>query len=113
MKEIIRDVIENYDEKNVVENHPDGMFVEFSKNYGCDCGITVCGQYDEDNVVSRGILFPFFRGTASQHRRVLWKDMQTKNLMQVPATICELGDIDLFICRMLREYMLEKAKEIF
>ena len=49
MQEIIRDVIETYDEKLAVENHPDGVFVEYSKNYGCDCGITVCGQYDEKN----------------------------------------------------------------
>ncbi len=40
IKEIIRDVIANYDEKICVENHPDGVFVQFSKNYGCDCGIT-------------------------------------------------------------------------
>ena len=49
IKEIIHDVIENYDEKIAVENHPEGIFVEYSKNYGCDCGITVCGQYDEEN----------------------------------------------------------------
>ena len=49
MQELIHEVIDSYDEKYVVENHPDGAFAEFSKNYGCDCGITVCGQYDEDN----------------------------------------------------------------
>ena len=31
MKEIILDVIKNYDEKNVVEDHPDGVFVQFSR----------------------------------------------------------------------------------
>ena len=36
VKEIIRDVIVNYDEKVCVENHPEGVFVQFSKNYGCD-----------------------------------------------------------------------------
>ena len=46
MKEILLDVIRNYDEKNVVSDHPDGTFAEFSKSYGYDCGITVCGQYD-------------------------------------------------------------------
>lgn len=42
IKEIIRDVIASYDEKVCVENHPEGVFVQFSKNYGCDCGISVC-----------------------------------------------------------------------
>ncbi len=40
IKEIIRDVIANYDEKVCVENHPEGIFVQFSKNYGsCREGI--------------------------------------------------------------------------
>lgn len=63
MNEIIRDVIKNYDVKTPVENHPEGVFVEFSKNYGCDCGITVCGQYDEDRKFHVEYYFPFFRGT--------------------------------------------------
>ena len=40
IKEIIGDTVRNYDEKIAVEGHPDGIFTEFSKNYGCDCGIT-------------------------------------------------------------------------
>ena len=53
-------MVETYDEKTVIENYPDGMFAEFSKNYGCDCGITVCGQYDENNVFYPDYYFPFF-----------------------------------------------------
>ena len=60
MQEIIQDVINTYDEKIAVENHPDGIFVQYSKNYGCDCGITVCGQYDEDNEFHVEYSFPFF-----------------------------------------------------
>ena len=63
MKEILLDVIRNYDEKNVVSDHPDGTFAEFSKSYGYDCGITVCGQYDEDNRFHVEYYYPFFKGT--------------------------------------------------
>lgn len=63
IQQIIMDVVETYDEKTVVENHPEGIFAEFSKNYGCDCGITVCGQYDENNEFHADYYFPFFRGT--------------------------------------------------
>ena len=63
MKEIILDVIKNYDEKNVVEDHPDGVFAQFSRFYGNDCGITVCGQYDDDNRFHVEYYYPFFRGT--------------------------------------------------
>ena len=34
IKEIIGDTVRNYDEKIAVEGHPDGIFTEFSKNYG-------------------------------------------------------------------------------
>ena len=61
MQEIIQDVINTYDEKIAVEKHPDGVFVQYSKNYGCDCGITVCGQYDEDNEFHVEYSFPFSR----------------------------------------------------
>ena len=71
IRQIITDVVETYDEKTVIENYPDGMFAEFSKNYGCDCGITVCGQYDENNVFYPDYYFPFFAEQALQHRRVL------------------------------------------
>ena len=38
IRQIIMDVVENYDEKKVVENYTDGIFAEFKKNYGCDWG---------------------------------------------------------------------------
>ncbi len=63
IEEIIKEVIETYDEKNVEEDYEDGNFAELSKNYGCDCGITVCGQYDENNEFHVEYYFPFFRGT--------------------------------------------------
>ena len=63
IRQIIMDVVENYDKKKVVENYTDGIFAEFKKNYGCDCGITVCGQYDEDDVFHVDYYFPYFRGS--------------------------------------------------
>ncbi|MFV0528408.1 MAG: DUF3881 family protein [Lachnospiraceae bacterium] len=63
IEKILKEVEEKYDEKTVVESHPDRMFAEFSKNFACDCGITVCGEYDENNVFHREYYFPFFRGT--------------------------------------------------
>ena len=60
IRQIITDVVENYDDKTIVKDHPEGVFAEFSKDYGCDCGITVCGQYDENNVFYPDYYFPFF-----------------------------------------------------
>ena len=72
IRQIITDVVENYDDKTIVKDHPEGVFAEFSKDYGCDCGITVCGQYDEkQRILSGFIIFLFFAEQALQHRRVL------------------------------------------
>ena len=38
---ILKDVVNNYDEKVVVEDRPNHLFAELSKIYGCDFGILV------------------------------------------------------------------------
>lgn len=68
MKEIILDVIKNYDEKNVVEDHLDGVFAQFCRFYGNDCGITVCGQYDDDNRFHVEYYYPFLEELELQLR---------------------------------------------
>ena len=44
---ILNDVIQTYDEKIVVEDRNGHLFTELSKMYGCDFGITVCGEYND------------------------------------------------------------------
>lgn len=63
LEKILKEVVESYDEKIVAESHPDCLFAEFSKNYGYSCGITVCGEYDEENQFHMDHYFPFLRGT--------------------------------------------------
>ena len=111
MQEIIRDVIETYDEKLAVENHPDGVFVEYSKNYGCDCGITVCGQYDEKNEFHVEYSFPFFRGTGitTQEKVVVERHAEKESY----AGACDYLRIGgTFICDLHNpgEYMVGKDK---
>ena len=101
-----------YDEKIAVENHPDGVFVQYSKNYGCDCGITVCGQYDEDNEFHVEYSFPFFRGTGITYSGKCSRgdDTQKKSLMQGRVMIMRLGVTLIFYLQNPAEYMLEKYK---
>ena len=49
LDQILKEVITQYDEKTVIENSEGHLFVEVSKIFGCDVGITVCGEYDENN----------------------------------------------------------------
>lgn len=111
ISEIIRDVVKNYDEKVVVENHPDVLFVEFSKNYGCDCGITVCGEYDEHNRFHVEYYFPFFRGTGitTQEQAVIERHTDKESF----AGACDdlrIGITLIFYLQNPAEYLLEKYK---
>ena len=111
VKEIIRDVIANYDEKVCVENHPEGVFVQFSKNYGCDCGISVCGQYDENGEFHVEYYFPFFRGTGITSKEKVTVERHTDK--ESYAGACDdlrIGVTMIFYLQNLAEYMQEKYK---
>ena len=111
MKEIIMDVIETYDEKVAVENHEDGVFVEFSKNYGCDCGITVCGQYDENNEFQVEYCFPFFRGTGiTTQENVIIERHAEKESFAGACDDLRIGVTMIFYLQNAAEYLQEKHK---
>ena len=63
VRDILRDVVETCDERTVVEDYGDGIFVECTKYYAQDLGICVCGVIDEDNTFHVEYYYPFFRGT--------------------------------------------------
>ncbi len=62
MWEIIHDVIKDCDEMVPVNNYNGGILVEYSKCFGGDCGITVCGEYDDKEHFNVDYYFPYFRG---------------------------------------------------
>ncbi|MDO4339836.1 MAG: DUF3881 family protein [Eubacteriales bacterium] len=111
INEIIWDVIKNYDEKIAVENHSDGVFVEYSKNYGCDCGITVCGQYDEDNKFHVEYYFPYFRGTGiTTQEYVSIERHADKESFAGACDDLRIGITLIFYLQNAAEYMLEQYK---
>ena len=62
-KDILNEVICDYDEKHVMEKDDLTTFVEMSKYYGVDMGITVCGEMDENDKFVMEYAFPYFRGS--------------------------------------------------
>ncbi len=112
MRRIITDVVKNYDEKLTVEDYEDGVFAEFSKNYGPDCGITVCGQYDENHVFHPEYSFPFFRGTGitTQEQVVVERHAEKESY----AGACDdfrVGVTLIFYLQNPVEYMSEKRRQ--
>lgn len=62
LDEVLKDVLENYDTKKIVDDGKHPPFVEISKEYAYDCGITVCGEYDADGEFQMEYYHPYFTG---------------------------------------------------
>ena len=112
MKKIILDVIKNYDTKNVIQDYPDGTFAEFSRNYGNDCGITVCGQYDEEDRFHVEYYYPFFRGAGvTTQESVTVEKHVDKNAFSGACDDLRIGITLIFYLQNAAEYMKESGKE--
>ena len=111
LKEILLDVIRNYDEKTAVEDHEEGVFVEFSKSYGYDCGITVCGQYDEHDRFHVEYYFPYFRGTGITTQEQVTVERHTdKESFAGACDDLRIGITLIFYLQNAAEIMLEHKK---
>ncbi|MGI6050871.1 MAG: DUF3881 family protein [Bilifractor sp.] len=62
---LLKDVLSHYDYKKIAETPEHHTFAEISKEYGSDFGITVCGEYDSDDLFHFEYYYPFFWGTQS------------------------------------------------
>ncbi len=112
MNSIIADVVKNYDEKLTVEDYEDGIFAGFSKMYGVDCGITVCGQYDEQHVFHPEYSFPFFRGTGvTTQEQVIVERHAEKESYAGACDDFRVGVTLIFYLQNPVEYMSEKIKQ--
>lgn len=61
IKDIIHDVFYEYDERNAVREDKGRAFVEYSKAFGPDMGITVCGSLDREGF-HQEYYFPYLKG---------------------------------------------------
>lgn len=111
MQEIIYDVVDNYDEKYAVEDHQDGVFVEYLKYYGMDCGISVCGQYDDDEKFHVEYYYPFFRGTGVTTKEKLTIERHSdKESFAGACDDLRIGITLIFYLINPAEYMVERKK---
>lgn len=62
IKDIIHDVFYEYDVRNATKEDKGRAFVEYSKTFGPDMGITVCGSLDREGF-HQEYYFPFLKGS--------------------------------------------------
>ena len=111
MTDIIYDVVKNCDESRIVEDHEDGPFAEFSKNYAEDCGITVCGQFDEDNKFHPDYWYPFFRGTGiTSDEDIIIERHADKESFAGACDDLRVGVTLIFYLQNAAEYMIRDSK---
>ena len=111
MKEIIKDIIQNYDEKMIVEEENNRVFAEISKSFGYDCGITICGEYDENDEFQQEYYFPYFRGTGITTREdVIIERRSEKECFSGACDDVRIGVTLIFYLANAGKYLNEKYK---
>lgn len=63
IKELIRNIVKNSDERGYTLNEDGIMLGEFCKNFADDMGIAVCGEFDEEDKFVYEYYYPYLRGT--------------------------------------------------
>ena len=108
---ILQDVRENCDEKRVVENEDGRLFVEISKSYGYDCGITLCGEYDDQDQFHMEYYYPYFRGPGvSTNEQVIVEKHAGKDSFAGACDDVRIGVTLIFYLLNAGEFLDEKMK---
>lgn len=111
MSEIIKEIVRNYDEKMVVDEDGNRLFAEMSKSFGYDCGITVCGEYDEDDEFQEEYYFPYFRGTGiTTGEDVMVERRSEKESFSGACDDVRIGVTLIFYLANAGQYLTEKYK---
>lgn len=111
---ILQDVVRHYDEKKVVETSDHRVMAELSRFYGCDVGITLCGEYDDEDNFHPEYYFPYFRGTGISTREPV--EVEKHGGRESYAGACEdvrAGSTLFFFLQNVADYLEKKEKGIF
>ncbi len=111
--QIIDEVVRQYDEKTVVESPDQCLYAELSKSYGCDVGISVFGEYDEDDLFHPEYYFPYFRGTGISTREdVVVEKHGGRESFAGACDDLRVGETLFFFLQNVGEYLKKKEKGV-
>lgn len=110
LQELLDEVVQSCDEKYVVDEE-DHVFAEISKSFGCDVGIKVCGEYDENDEFQMEYYIPYFRGTGiTTGEEVLVEQRSEKECFSGACDDIRIGVTLIFYLLNAGEYLNEKYK---
>jgi len=112
IEKLLAEVVADYDEKIVVENESGHLYAEISKEYGINSGITVFGEYDENNVFQREYWYPYFRGVqVSSREEIVIERHADKESYAGACDDIRVGVTLIFYLQNAGEYILEKGRD--
>ena len=111
---VLKQAIQDNDSKIVVDENDQKLFVEISKEFGLNSGLTVCGEYDENNEFQLEYYFPYFNGTGITTREdVIIERRLEKECFSGACDDVRIGVTLIFYLSNAGEYLQEKYKGMF
>ena len=62
LRELLTDIVVNADKRSYTMNQANSLLGEFSKNFADDMGITVCGEFDDEDKFIYEYYYPYLAG---------------------------------------------------
>ncbi len=108
---LIKEVVENYDEKFTVPNYDDGVYVEYIKYYAREMGLAVCGQFDTLGKYHVEYYYPFLVDSKITTTTPLTVEMHyDKSSYAAACDDLRLGVTLIYYLQRPAEYMLLNEK---
>lgn len=112
LQKILEEAVRSYDEKIIVDEGKK-VFAEMAKSFGCDIGIKVCGEYDENDEFQMEYYFPYFQGTGiTTTEDVLIEERAEKECFSGACDDIRVGVTLIFYLANAGAYLREKYKDV-
>ena len=111
IEQLLKDIYENFDDSYVVSEACNQVFGEYSKSYGTDIGIKICGTEDKDGF-HREYYFPYLNGSGISTEGTL--ALEKHHASESYAGICEdvrVGMSLVFYLQNIAAYKKQVASE--
>lgn len=108
---IVSDIIQSFDEREMVAHEEGYIYMELYKKYGENFGIAACGEFDENRKFTVEYYFPFFRGSNISTEESLSIEKRASNESYLGA--CDepkIGISLIFAVQNTANYLQEIAK---
>lgn len=63
LQELLTEVVLNSDRRSITMNQENMLLGEFCKDFATDLGVTVCGEFDDEDRFTYEYYYPYIRGT--------------------------------------------------